>query len=117
MLTRAIEVQKYCKASAGRANLHVVFENDKNQPRHDGSTIYLPAITIKTTLDDLEQLMVSVDHEVAHDKFSSFEVVQKAKLKPDSLIIRHLGMVFPGLHPSSPKCFKLPIFGHQNSPV
>ena len=53
MLTKGIEVQKYIKASAGRANLNVVFE-DQNQPRHDGKTIYLPNITYKTTEEELK---------------------------------------------------------------
>ena len=72
MLTEAIEVMKYIKASAGRSSLHVVFE-DKNMPRHDGNTIYLPKVTVKTTESELTQMMASVDHEVAHDLYSDFQ--------------------------------------------
>ena len=39
---------KYVRASAGRANLAIAFE-DRNEPRHDGKTIYLPRITYHTT--------------------------------------------------------------------
>ena len=43
MLTKAIEVQKYVRASAGRAGISIVFE-DANEPRHDGKTIYFQTI-------------------------------------------------------------------------
>ena len=75
MLTQSIEVMKYVRASAGRAGISVVFEN-VNQPRHDGKTIYLPKITTETSLSDLKELMASVDHEVAHDRFSCFDVLK-----------------------------------------
>jgi cobalamin biosynthesis protein CobT len=86
MLTDGIQVMKYCRASAGRAGLSVVFE-DVNQPRHDGSTIYLPRITYKTTEMELKQLMASVDHEVAHDKFSCFDVLKEKKADPKGLLM------------------------------
>ena len=92
MLTKGIEVQKYIKASAGRANLNVVFE-DQNQPRHDGKTIYLPNITHKTTEEELKQLMASTDHEVAHDRFSSFKVLSSKKLKSESLLMHIWNML------------------------
>src|ERR1035437_5880095 len=78
MLTSAIQVQKYVRASAGRAGLNVVFE-DNNQPRHDGKTIYLPKITYKTTEAELLEMMSSTDNEVAHDLFSSFDVLLEKK--------------------------------------
>ena len=74
MLTEALEVMKYVKTSAGRSSLRVVFE-DTNNPRHDGSTIYLPSITAKTTKADLEGMMASTDHEVAHDLYSDFDIL------------------------------------------
>ena len=84
MLTQAIEVMKYVRASAGRAGLNVQFE-DINQPRHDGKTIYLPRITTNTSEQDLAQLMASTDHEVAHDRFSDFGLLRETKLPPKSL--------------------------------
>jgi cobalamin biosynthesis protein CobT len=86
MLTDGIQVMKYCRASAGRAGLSVVFEN-VNQPRHDGSTVYLPRITYKTTEMELKQLMASVDHEVAHDKFSCFDVLKEKSANPKGLLM------------------------------
>jgi cobaltochelatase CobT len=86
MLTEGIQVMKYCRASAGRAGLSVVFE-DVNQPRHDGRTIYLPRITYKTTDMELKQLMASVDHEVAHDKFSCFDVLKEKSADPKGLLM------------------------------
>ena len=86
MLTQGIEVQKYIRASAGRAGLSVVFE-DCNQPRHDGKTIFLPKITAKTSERDLKQLMASTDHEVAHDRYSSFEVLKKLCLDPNGILM------------------------------
>jgi cobalamin biosynthesis protein CobT len=86
MLTQGIEVMKYVRASAGRAGISVVFE-DVNQPRHDGRTIYLPRITYKTTDMELKQLMASVDHEVAHDKFSCFDVLKEKKANPKGLLM------------------------------
>ena len=86
MLTKGIEVQKYIRASAGRAGLNVVFENS-NQPRHDGKTIYLPRITDKTTDEDLKQLMASVDHEVAHDRFSSFDILREIEVDPKGILM------------------------------
>ena len=77
---------KYVRASAGRAGISIVFE-DVNQPRHDGKTIYLPRITDKTTDLELKQLMASVDHEVAHDKFSDFEVLRSKKVPAKSLLM------------------------------
>jgi uncharacterized protein with von Willebrand factor type A (vWA) domain len=86
MLTQSIEVMKYIRASAGRAGISVVFE-ETNQPRHDGKTIYLPRITGKTTLVELKQLMASVDHEVAHDRFSCFDVLTEKKLDGSSMLM------------------------------
>jgi len=86
MLTKAIEVTKYIRASAGRAGISVEFE-DTNQPRHDGKTIYLPRITVSTTEDQLKELMSSVDHEVAHERFSSFELLKEKKLDPSSALM------------------------------
>lgn len=86
MLTKAIEVTKYIRASAGRAGLSVQFE-DTNQPRHDGNTIYLPKINISTTENQLKELMASVDHEVAHERFSSFELLQEKRLDPSSALM------------------------------
>ena len=86
MLTKGIEVMKYIRASAGRAGISVVFEST-NQPRHDGKTIYLPQITYKTTERELQQLMASVDHEVAHDRFSSFKVLKDIAVEPKSLLM------------------------------
>jgi cobalamin biosynthesis protein CobT len=86
MLTKGIEVMKYIRASAGRSGISVVFE-DANQPRHDGKTIYLPRIVASTTELQLKQLMASTDHEVAHDRYSSFEVLQKKKLDPQGILM------------------------------
>ena len=86
MLTQSIEVMKYIRASAGRAGISVVFE-ETNQPRHDGKTIYLPRITVKTTVTELKQLMASVDHEVAHDRFSCFDVLAEKKLDNNSILM------------------------------
>ena len=86
MLTKGIEVQKYVRASAGRVGISIVFE-DTNQPRHDGKTIYLPKITVDTTDAQLQEFMASVDHEVAHDRFSSFEVIREKKPDPEGLLM------------------------------
>jgi len=86
MLTKAIEVTKYIRASAGRAGLSVQFENT-NQPRHDGKTIFLPRITASTTEKQLKELMSSVDHEVAHERFSCFDLLQEKKLDPNSALM------------------------------
>jgi len=86
MLTKAIEVQKYVRASAGMAGISIVFE-DANEPRHDGKTIYLPRITHRTTDMELQQLMASVDHEVAHDRFSSFDVLKNKDLNPKGILM------------------------------
>ena len=77
---------KYVRASAGRVGISIVFE-DTNQPRHDGKTIYLPRITAETTDEELKERMASVDHEVAHDRFSSFEVIREKKPDPQSLLM------------------------------
>jgi cobalamin biosynthesis protein CobT len=79
VLTQAPEVMRYIRASAGRAGLGVVWE-EENRPRHDGKNIYLPRMTAKTTQEDIILFMSSVDHEVAHDKFSSFKVIQDNKI-------------------------------------
>lgn len=86
MLTKGIEVMKYIRASAGRAGISVVFE-DANQPRHDGKTIYLPRIVTTTTELELKQLMASTDHEVAHDRYSSFEILKKKELHPNGMLM------------------------------
>ena len=77
---------KYVRASAGRAGLSVVFE-DTNQPRHDGKTIYLPKITETTTDEQLRDLMASTDHEVAHDRFSCFEVLKEKDVDPKGILL------------------------------
>jgi len=86
VLTKGIEVMKYVRASAGRAGLNVIFE-DTNQPRHDGKTIYLPRIVAATTDEQLKQLMCSTDHEVAHDRFSSFELLEEKEVDPKSILM------------------------------
>jgi len=79
MLTKSLDVARYVKASAGRASLNVVFE-DKGCPRHDGRTIYLPKITRHTTLEQMQEIMSSTDHEVAHDLYSDFTILHEKKL-------------------------------------
>ena len=74
------------RASAGRAGLYVVFE-DISRPRHDGKTIYLPQIIAFTTDDDLKNLMASTDHEVAHDRFSCFDVLKDKKIDPKGILM------------------------------
>ena len=86
MLTKGIEVQKYVRASAGRAGISVVFE-ESNQPRHNGKTIFLPRITSCTTDWQLKELMCSTDHEVAHDRFSSFDLLHEIKVDPNSSLM------------------------------
>ncbi len=81
MLTKAIEVMRYVKASAGRSSLNVVFEKD-NHPRHDGKTIYLPRITKDTSDGALLDMMASTDHEVAHDLYSDFGILQEKHIDP-----------------------------------
>lgn len=81
MLTKSLDVIRYVKASAGRSNLNVVFE-DVNRPRHDGKTIYLPKITFKTTDEELLHMMASTDHEVSHDHNSDFGILQEKKIDP-----------------------------------
>ena len=83
MLLQGLDVARYVKASAGRANLRVVFE-DKCQPRHDGETIYLPRITLHTTQEQLDDIMASTDHEVAHDLYSDFGILQEKKISADT---------------------------------
>ena len=86
MLTRSIEVMQYVRASAGRAGISVVFE-DVNQPRHDGKTIFLPRITSKTTEQELKEFMASTDHEVAHDRFSSFTLLKSKGVDPEGTLM------------------------------
>jgi hypothetical protein len=86
MLTQSMEVMRYIRASAGRQGISVVFE-DVNQPRHDGKTIYLPRITSLTTDIELKEMMASVDHEVAHDRYSSFVVLKEKSPDPRSLLL------------------------------
>ena len=77
---------RYIRASAGRQGISVVFE-DVNQPRHDGKTIYLPKITSMTTDIELKEMMASVDHEVAHDRYSSFDVLKEKAVDPRGLLL------------------------------
>ncbi|CAB4132842.1 CobT, cobaltochelatase, CobT subunit [uncultured Caudovirales phage] len=86
MLTQGIEVMKYVRASAGRSGISVMFE-DINQPRHDGRTIYLPKISSCTSDLELKEMMASVDHEVAHDRFSSFEVLKEKEIDPKGILL------------------------------
>jgi hypothetical protein len=86
MLTQSMEVMRYIRASAGRQGISVVFE-DVNQPRHDGKTIYLPKITSLTTDIELKEMMASVDHEVAHDRYSSFVVLKEKGVDPRGLLL------------------------------
>tara|TARA_R110000868_G_scaffold407576_1_gene689150 strand:- start:961 stop:2793 length:1833 start_codon:yes stop_codon:yes gene_type:complete len=83
MLTKSLDVARYVKASAGRASLNVVFE-DQGCPRHDGRTIYLPKITRHTTLEQMQEIMSSTDHEVAHDLYSDFTILHEKKLDTSS---------------------------------
>ena len=89
MLTNAIEVMSYIKASAGRSNLGVVFES-KNHPRHDGSTIYLPKITASTTQEEMIEMMASTDHEVAHDRYSDFEILKEKKIDVTKSVVGYV---------------------------
>ena len=89
MLTNAIEVMGYIKASAGRSNLRVVFE-DTNHPRHDGDTIYLPKITSRTTQEEMIEMMASTDHEVAHDRYSDFGILKEKKIDVTKSVVGYV---------------------------
>lgn len=78
MLVNIPEVVRYIRTSAGRAGLSVVFETG-NMPRTDGKTIFIPAITEKSTETDIRQRMASIDHEVAHNRFTDFSMLEKYK--------------------------------------
>ena len=69
----------YVKASAGRSKLNVIFE-DVNHPRHDGNTIYLPRVRTDMSEETLSEIMASVDHEVAHDLYSDFDILREKKI-------------------------------------
>jgi hypothetical protein len=47
----------------------------------------LPRITAHTTDKQLKELMCSTDHEVAHDRFSSFEILEELKVDPKSILM------------------------------
>jgi hypothetical protein len=89
-LINSRDVIQYVKASAARAALGVVFE-DENMPRHDGENIYLPRITADATPEFLQDLMASTDHEVGHDLYSDFDLLRKTELDPTKDL---LGMVW-----------------------
>ena len=74
------------KTSAGRSSLNVVFERT-NQPRHDGNTIYLPQITARTTEKELKDMMCSTDHEVAHDLYSDFNILEEKNIDTSNSLL------------------------------
>ncbi len=61
-------IQKTVKALAENAGLTVVFENDKDQPRTDGKTIYLPTPDPNWTADELLLWEYKCYHEIGHER-------------------------------------------------
>lgn len=69
-----LEMQAYIQAIAARADMRVDWEEDVEQPRTDGRTIWLPSIKASMTEEQYATLKHYVAHEVDHVRFTDFEV-------------------------------------------
>jgi Mg-chelatase subunit ChlD len=79
VMLNMFEMQRYIAATAKRADLKVVWE-EVNMPRTDRNTMYLPKIRARTTLEEYQMLRHAVTHEVDHQLFSDFKLLNEKKV-------------------------------------
>lgn len=80
-------IQKTVKALADNAGLASVFETDKDMPRTDGKTIYLPQPKPYMTDDELLDWTYKTYHEIGHETPKTRDwksVMLKYKINPES---------------------------------
>lgn len=81
-----LEMERYIAATAKRADLRVVWEND-NQPRTNAEQMFLPRITDAMTEQAYKELQHSVRHEVGHQLHTDLELPIKHNLDPSKSLL------------------------------
>lgn len=78
------QFEAYVAACAKNSGVTVQWDKPDATPRTDGKTIYLPAITSKTTEEWLTRMRYFVKHETSHIVYSDFTFLNK--IKPTGLL-------------------------------
>lgn len=78
-LLNQYEIEKYIKIAADRGDLKVVWE-DKDLPRTDGKTVWLPKLTMNTTEEGAKRLMWMTTHEASHSLYTDFSLLKEKSL-------------------------------------
>lgn len=87
MLLNLHELQKYIKATAGRADMSVYWCEANQPPRTDGKNLFIPKLNAHAEYKDVLALMYAVAHEVSHVLHTNFNgPYKKATSNPDSLL-------------------------------
>jgi len=78
------QFETYVAACATNSGVNVQWDKPDSTPRTNGKTIYLPAITSKTSEEWLTRMRYFVKHETSHVVHSDFTFLNK--IKPDGLL-------------------------------
>ena len=78
-LLNQYDIERYIKVAADRGDLSITWE-DKEQPRTDGRTVFLPKLTAKTTEDQAKRLMWFTTHEASHNVYTDFGLINEKHL-------------------------------------
>lgn len=73
------QFETYVAACANNSGVSVQWDKPDSTPRTDGKTIYLPAITSKTSEEWLTRMRYFVKHETSHVVYSDFAFLNKVK--------------------------------------
>jgi len=74
-----VNFEAYVSGCAGSSGVSVVWDKPDSTPRTDGKTMWLPAITTKTSAEWLTRMRYFVKHETSHVVYSDFVYLNKVK--------------------------------------
>jgi Mg-chelatase subunit ChlD len=74
-----VNFEAYVSGCAKNSGVRVEWDKPDSTPRTDGRTMWLPAITSKTSDEWLTRMRYFVKHETSHIQYSDFKVLDKYK--------------------------------------
>ena len=85
-----VNFETYVAGCARDSGVKVVWDEHYSTPRTDGRTMWLPAITSKTSEEWLTRMRYFVKHETSHIQYSDFSILNKHKPKGLLAMINNL---------------------------
>ena len=74
-----VNFEAYVSGCAGNSGVSVVWDKADSTPRTDGKTMWLPALTTKTSAEWLTRMRYFVKHETSHVVYSDFKYLNDVK--------------------------------------